>query len=573
MQNSIFEQAKSLFMQGMSHYQQQKFPEAVLHFQSCLALMPDRPSAMLNLSAALIRLGRYQEAEPLVGRILQLDPQSAMAWLNKGLIHQAAQAHEQALGCFETAWRLAPHSADIASSLGCALHRKGQSAQALEVFNQALSTTPNAELWNNKAQVLADLSRFDEAEQTYRQALLLAPAQGASWAGLGRLCHARGQLHQALDCHAKAVALEPANTTYRLEHGVQLVQLNRPRQAIADFRHVLECEPERAEAAFHLATACLQTGDQLTGWQYYEFRFACKQLENRRHTAIPIAESPQQLTGKTVLIWYEQGLGDTLQFCRYIDLLRQQGAQVVFEVQPALKRLLARHLDADIVCSGDMVRHVDYQYPLLSLPHFFHAPPIPDAPVLRAQTSLQAEWQTRIKTGSNGKMNIALACAGNPAHGNDQRRSMPLAAVEALLEVANLFLVQQTISLQDQEWLARHPQIHFLGPQLDDFETTAAILANVDHVLSVDTSLAHLAGAMQRPTTLLLPWAAEWRWQLETPSSPWYPSIRLCRQAAPGDWASLIQHLRQQWAAPACAMDSHGASGQKPDSISPDHLT
>jgi hypothetical protein len=251
------------------------------------------------------------------------------------------------------------------------------------------------------------------------------------------------------------------------------------------------------------------------------------------------------LKGKKLLVWSEQGFGDTLHFCRYVPMLEDRGGQTVFEVQPSLKSLLSRLPGCEVVARGEPVPPCDYQIPLLSLPRVFGTTldTVPArVPYLDADTVKAAQWKSRLGR-SDGKPAVAIACSGSAAQKDDAFRSIPLASFAPLTVLADLHVVQPELREEDQHALAATPGMHWFGKEIRDFDDSAAIVANMARVITIDTSLAHLAGALAKPVWILSPWTPTWRWLEGRSDSPWYPTARLYRQEARGDWGPVMRRV------------------------------
>jgi hypothetical protein len=325
--------------------------------------------------------------------------------------------------------------------------------------------------------------------------------------------------------------------------GVRLFQRNRHEEAKQAFDRCVMLNPLCSEARFFGGMLHLAMGEFSEGWAGYEYRYDSSGNEGRRHEQLPLLRSLGAAAGKTVLVWAEQGLGDTLQFSRYIPLLRGAGANILFEVQSPLKGLLDTCLDAYVFSRGEPFRHVDFQIPLLSLPFLYQSTltTIPSQTfVLKASQDKISRMRRLLTLPSDGKRCIGIACSGNARHPNDTDRSMPLAMIEPLLARAHVVLIRKELRAADRDWLALHPDVLDCGEWIGDMEDTAAIIDNVDLVISVDTAVAHLAGCMGKSVLILLPWCADWRWLLGRNDTPWYPDARLFRQATPSDWAAVI---------------------------------
>ena len=474
-----FEKAKALFFDGLRELEQGRPLEAERCFRGSLALVPNRVSTLVNLSSSLIRQRRAAEAGEVAQQVLAIDKQAADGWLNLGLASQGLGDLKQALDCMDRALQINP---------------------------------AYAEAFSDKGVILTEMQRLDEA----------------------------------LACHAQGLKLNPGNPQALTNMGVTLTALGRHDEAMRCYDEALQVSPGLPDANWNQALIRLAREDFTDGWRQYEYRWTRSDADPYLHPEILPLQDLADARGKRVLVWAEQGLGDTLQFSRYVALLTACGASVTFEVPEALRGLLGRRGHGATVVARDRAPGpFDWQVPLMSLPRLLRTQPtdIPAVtPGLSAPADRVAYWGTWLGQDKS-RPRIGIAVQGNPRHRNDLSRSMPLAKVRALAEIGDVFLIQKDVSEGDRKFLALNPGIQFLGDRLDDFDETAAIVHHMDVVVSVDTSLAHLAGTMGKRLYVLLPWIAEWRWRLQGETTPWYPSATLLRQPVESDWDSVVGDL------------------------------
>ena len=482
--------------------------------------MQKRNAELFNEALALHRQGRLDEAEARYRKLLWREPGSAAVAHALGALKLNQDRPAEAAKLLANAATLDPTNAEIRNALGAALTQAKQPAQAEAELRQALALDPLlAEAHNNLSILLTRVQRPAEAVEASLQAQRLAPASAEMALNLGKALRDLGRLDAALQAFETARRLAPP------------------------------ADPLAVEAEFAAGTIRLALGDFAGGWTGFEARLRLPGFG----FALPDQGLPvwqgETLAGSTILLHAEQGLGDTLQMLRYVPLVAARGARVLLLVQPALTRLLAGWPGTDAVFGfGDPLPEFDLRCPLMSLPHRFGTtldtiPPMP-AP-LAPPAEAVAAWHRRF--GDDPRRRIGLVWAGNPNHANDHNRSAPLAALAPLFEIEGVRWVslQKDIPLADAALLAAHPELLQLGDDLTDLAATAGAIAALDLVLSVDTAVAHLAGAMAKPVWLLLPYAPEWRWLGTRENSPWYPTARLFRQQAPGDWASLTTEVER----------------------------
>jgi len=390
---------------------------------------------------------------------------------------------------------------------GAALHDAGRFEEALAVYDNAADCWPNlALLWNNRGNTLLELQRWPEAAASYHRALKIAPTLHESRVALATCLQAMGHL----------------------------------REAAASCDAVLRAEPDHAEAHWNRALLLLLKGEYAEGWQEYEWRW-----KKRRFTS-PVRQfdfpkwSGEQLTGKTILVHAEQGFGDTIQFCRYLHLIRGLGANVLFECHPPLVHLMSTLGDRiKVVPAGSPVSPADYHIPLLSLPLMFKTTldNIPDEiPYLYPPADRLPFWHTVVPRGEERRVGLCWSGKKYP----DPSRSVPAWLMVALCACPEIsFFSLQTGADADKPDMP----LHDLTTLINDFADTAALISQLDLVITIDTSVAHLAGALGAETWLMVPFSPDWRWGIGRNDSPWYPTMRLFRQQRRGDWGTVICEL------------------------------
>jgi hypothetical protein len=350
--------------------------------------------------------------------------------------------------------------------------------------------------------------------------------------------------------------MQTTNDAYlNYREGRHLDSLGRYDEALACFERAVSIAPGDPQTRLNRSMLLLKIGDFECGWKEFEWRFRIMMGRKLRFPiAWPLWMGQASLKDKTILLYAEFGLGDTIQFCRYVRLLAAQGARVVLEVQPELRSLMMKLEGVDHVLADDEpVPKVDFYCPIMSLPLAFQTrmDSIPAAPsYLVCDPTRRTAWAARL--GTRTAPRIGLAWSGNPTHPNDGERSMPLAiladVIRSLSSNAQFVSLQKDVRASDRPVLDALAVIDFSGV-IQDFADTAALIANLDLVITVDTSVAHLAGAMGKPVWILLPFNAEFRWLIDRSDSPWYPSARLFRQSSAGDWDGVISKVAERMAA------------------------
>ena len=462
------------------------------------------------------QLGQNEEAVHLLTRALVLNSNHAVAQYNCGLALVALERPEEALRRFNHALALRPHYVKALNNRGVVLVKLKRSAEALASYDRALALDPgDAEILANRSVVLASLGRLEEAVQSASDALALAPGSGPAFYNRA---NALGEMH-------------------------------RSDEALADYARAIALQPDYAGAHLNQALCRLITGDySAAAWEGYEWRWRTAQQNRQLRSFAQAQWLGEDITGKTILLHAEQGFGDSIQFCRYAPLLAARGARVVLEVQRPLMALMASLEGvSQLVAEGEALPAFDVHCPLLSLPRAFHTTltTIPSqVPYLQPSPEALAHWRARLG-GESAARRIGVVWAGNRHHGNDAARSIGLGAfVPLLTQRALWFSLQKDVRPGDDDLLKSMPGVQHLGEALKDFDDTAAVVSLMDAVITVDTSMAHLAGALGKDVRILLPRAgADWRWMLKRSDSPWYPTAHLYRQETVGAWDDVLAQV------------------------------
>jgi tetratricopeptide (TPR) repeat protein len=491
--------------------------------------------------------GELVRAEKLCAGILEYRPNDFDALHLLGMLHFQRHRLVEALRFLAQALKVNSNSSDALSNLGLALHATGRYDEAISSYRHALDLAPDhPEILYNLGNARLALDDVDDALSNYDHVLAIAPGHVGALVNRGNALLRLNRPAEAMASYDVALAALPGHPQILTNRGHALRRLDRPVEAMADFKAALVAAPEFAEAHFEAAMTQLSIGDFDAGWKAYEWRW--KTGAFARHPPRPkaplwLGDTP--VSGKTILLHAEQGFGDTLQFIRYAPLLAGQGAKVTCEVQPELQPLLSGNFmlkDITFIAAGEPRPAFDLHCPLLSLPLAFGTLPgtIPAAvPYLAAPAERQAYWRDRLPPG---RLRAGFVWSGQSSHKNDGNRSIALSRLSALFENPQVrcFSLQRDLRDADAKDLADLPNLVHLGDDLRDFADTAAIIALLDVVVSVDTAVAHLAGALGKPVMILLPYAADFRWMRDRDDSPWYPGARLYRQPAFGDWDSAI---------------------------------
>jgi tetratricopeptide (TPR) repeat protein len=571
-----------------SYYQAGQWQQAELLCRQALQIVPGHIETLNLLGLIGVTSGRPALARDCFSEMVRLQPDLDYAHNNLGGILSLMEDLEGAVAAYENAVRLQPANAEAHCNMGTALHRLGKTDQALASYRRAIDHQPNfADAHFNLANVLLDQGKPAEAVASYEQALQVRPDFADAYTNLGHALRDLGKLKESVASYERAARLRPDNAEFhynmgqalrredRLDEALVYFQralqlrpdyaeayadlaityqfLGRMQEALANFEPALCLRPDYAEAHLAKASTLLAVGDFEAGWREYEWRFRWKEFPT---PPLPGSQTPWDgtpLHGHTLLIRAaEQGLGDTLQFMRYASLLQESGGQVIVEAQPALLPLLR-------TCSGVAVAFPPgeecppydvYAY-LMSIPGLMRTTlaTIPaHVPYLSADPELIGRWRDELHSYSGFK--IGICWQGNPKHQQDRLRSVPLARFIALAKVPGV----QLFSLQvgaGQEQLAKLKDdfnVVDLGQKFDanSFADAAAVVRNMDLIITADTAIAHLAGALGAPVWVLLLACPDWRWLLQREDSPWYPTMRLFRQRQFGRWDAVFERITSE---------------------------
>ncbi|MBN3849845.1 tetratricopeptide repeat protein [Paraburkholderia sp. Ac-20342] len=565
---SLPQQLDHMLRQAVALQRNGALVEAEELYREILELKPKHGDALRWLGELALQMGRVQEGADLLKKALAVNPKQAPVHSNLAYALNALQRHGEALASAERALALQPKFADALNHRGNALAALSRPLDALASFERALALAPDfAVAWNNRACVLRDLGRAADALDSCERALALQPAYPDAWSNRG---NALGDLNRPLEAehsYRRALELAPGFVDAWNNLGLAQIDLNRHEDALASYERALALNPAAAETHWNQALCLLQMGRFEAGWRAYEWRWERRRIQaGKREFAQPLWLGDFPLDGKTILLHAEQGLGDTLQFCRYASSVARLGAKVVLEVPAPLLRLLSTLDGVDqLIEAGQPLPPFDCHCPLLSLPLALRTDEtsIPSAtPYLFADAAAVSAWRERIDAGADAAeqpetqlkhLKVGLVWAGeNRAHVAelrkiDARRSLAFERFAPLLDVPNVrfFSVQKGVAAQQLAESALRDRVADYTGLLHDFADTAALVANLDLVISVDTSTAHLAGALGRPVWILNRFDTCWRWLLERSDTPWYPHARLFRQPALGDWDSVIDAVRE----------------------------
>ena len=469
------------------------------------------------MGAALSQQGNHTEGLHYIDAATQIEEQSASIYNSRGNVLAALQRFDEAVASYDKAIALKSNFAEPFCNRGGALQELKRFDEALASYDKAIALKPNsAEAFCNRGLALQELNRFDEALASYDKAIALTPDYAEAFCGRGAALQALKRLDEALASYDKAIALKP----------------------------------EYADAHMNRALVRLLLGRYHEGWTDNEWRWRVKDFSSKRPDIKAPVWQGENLSGRHLLVFSEQGLGDVIQFVRFLPLLAECKCKITLLAPAKLVPLLRLSSEQiEIVSELRNVESIDFQVPLMSLPLAFNTrlETIPSkTPYLVASPERVKVWEARLPKSRAPR--VGIGWAGNPIFSTDKSRSIGLPRLLRLLSVPRV----QFISLQkdlrggDEELLRQHPQVIHLGDRLNDFSETAAVMSLLELVISSDTAPVHLAGALGRPVWVLLRHIPDWRWLLDRDDSPWYPSARLFRQPVAGDWDSVVAKVIEE---------------------------
>lgn len=534
--------------------QRQQLPQAKEAYERICELDPHDYEAWLNLGAINAMMGQLDKAEYALRKVLVLRNDLPQAQFNLAYLLRDQGRLQEALPFFLAYTKLKPCASEIYIELGRIYQALSQLPDARIAYEKALSLgLDTADIHNNLAVVLQDLNFISYAVLHYEKALRLDAQRDDVLANLGN-CHFQNQaIDEAQSCYQKALLLNPENAATYLSLGHLHASLGHYDDALHCFDKSIQLRPDYAGARWNRALVLLVQGQFYAGWYDYEWRFQCPEVVQQiAHHPFDKSSWDKPLAmfkNKTVVVSAEQGLGDTLQFCRYLPLLVEQGIKVLFECQLRLVRLLASLDDRVMLVTqeeGKPPTQGDFHIPLMSLPRIFSTEleSIPaNTPYLHVSDGLRNKWCQRLANDACFK--VGLVWGGNPNNPLDRLRSIPLSLLVPLAAVreVSFYSLQMGSAIEQLAHVPEFVNMLDLSNEQADFADTAACIEQLDLVISVDTAVAHLAGALGRPIWTLIQSPPDWRWLLDRDDSPWYPSMRLFRQSKAQQWESVVDQL------------------------------
>ncbi|NTW52807.1 MAG: tetratricopeptide repeat protein, partial [Chlorobiaceae bacterium] len=522
--------------------------EAIASYDKAIAIRPDYHLAHFNRANALQKLDKYDEAVASFDIAITINPDLTQAWANRGNALKKLRKFNEAVASYDKAIAIKPGFAEAHYNRGAALMELQQQGAAIESFDKAISLNPlYHEAYANRGDALKALKRPEAALECFERAIAIKPDFAEAYSNRGLLLQELNHFDAALTSFERAIAIKPDFAEAYSNRGVLLEKLKQLDEALACFDKAIALKPDFAEAYWNKSVVLLLKGELRPGWELYEWRWKRETVVvPKRSFTRPLWLGKESISGKTILLYSEQGFGDTIQFCRYTTLVAGLGAKVILESEMPLAALL-KQLDglSELVVKGSSLPDFDFHCPLLSLPLAFNTDlssiPYPRR-YLKSDPDKLEHWKKRL--GDKTTPRVGLVWSGNSAHSNDVNRSIPLSTMRKHLPEGFTYVsLQKEVRQSDNPTLESNPGILHFGDELEDFTDAAALCDLMDVVITVDTGIAHLNAALGNPTWVLLPFSPDWRWMLDRVDSPWYSGVRLFRQQEQNDWSGAFGML------------------------------
>lgn len=524
--------------------------DAIVSFSDVIRLKPDSSEAFFRRGCVLKAQGRLEDAVRDFDRAVTINPKFFEAHLNKGNALFDSNLFQDAIACFDEVIRLRPDYALAHNSKGNALLALKQPRDAIRSYDRAIAIRPDfAEAFNNRANALKDMDLSTEALADYDRAIALKPDYVSAICNRGNVLQRLGAFEYAVRCYDQAIGVDASYADAYANRAVALSNLGRNDDAVEDYRRLNRLLPDRPEPYYDMAVTLLRMGRFDEGWPLFEWRKKLPKSAGFRACGQSLWFGGEDIAGRTLLVDAEQGLGDTIQFCRFIANLRRTEAKIVFSVPDVLVRLLQNSgLQADIIGASSEPPHFDRHISLLSLPLALKMAQVePCGPYLFAEPDLVAKWRDKV---AGPEFKIGISWQGNKHSPADVGRSFEVRHFAAISGIANLRLIslQKNDGAEQLRDLPEELRVENLQQDIDSggdaFIDTAAIMENLDLVITSDTAVAHLAGALGRPVWLAVKSWPDWRWFIDRGDSPWYPTMTIFRQKSPGDWSGVFEDIR-----------------------------
>ena len=543
---SLFQNARTLQAQG-------QLTQAKAAYEDIFRQNSENFETLHMLGIVNAQLGHLESAVELICKAIEINPFSDQAYYDLGYAMCKLNVFEAGVECYDKALSLNPQNAQAACDRASALHELGRFEEALASYDLAISMAPKyADAYSFMGNTLLSMGRIEEAIASFDMAIALNPNSVAAFLNRGNAFQAKGDCAEAISCYTQAITLEPKHAMAYSNRGVSLKYLHRMQESLASSDAAIAIAPTFADAYWNRALTLLMQGELGAGFRDYQWRWeTAKYKKVRRSFSKPMWLGDSQIKNKTLLIHAEQGFGDTIQFARYVQLVTQAGGHVIYEAEKPIFDLFKslKGIGA-LIRQGDPLPEFDYFCPVMSLPLAFKTE-LATVPAggryLAADAGKISYWASVL--GPKTKPRIGLVWSGSATHQDDHNRSLKLQVLlDALPQGYQFVSLQKEARSWDLPLVEDATMLQHFGERLTSFSDTAALCELMDLIISVDTSVAHLSGALGRPTWVLLPFVPDWRWMLNRQDSPWYPTMRIYRQTAQREWTQVLNAVARDLA-------------------------
>ena len=535
----------SILYDARNHHQAGRFTDAQKLYEKFLTLKPNIAEVQSKLGAALAAQGKFKQSISILNKAIENAPNLTDAYINLGGVLHIQGDTEGAIDLFKRAIELDPNQISAHINLGNTFLRQEDLDGATNAYTLALRIDSNShEALNGLASTKMKNNNFEEASNLFKRALANSQNQPETLCNYGILLRNQGKFEESEKTLRKALKIKPKSVEFHINLGNTLKSRRKLDDAMESYQQAISLDPNNADAHWNKAQILLMLGNLEEGWREYEWRTKCSEFQLLIWRPGGPTWDGSDLNKKTILIYCEQGFGDSIQFIRYAQLIKKLGARIIVKCQPKLKSLFETMPEIErTITRSDKTTAYHFQASILSLPYLIKTTPetIPsEVPYLFLP---EKKYDGLIR---NGKLNVGIVWSGSPSHKNDQHRSMSLKNFQPLFDAKNFNFYSLQFGERNQDIISFGftDVLKSLEEDLDGFWATALVLKKLDLIISVDTSTAHLAGALGKPVWNLLSFVPDWRWMLDREDSPWYPSMRLFRQNTPGDWLSVIKNVK-----------------------------
>lgn len=555
------EKSQSYLTQAQSCEEKNDHKKATELYELAIAADPNHFEPLFYYANFLYNTGDKERAIAQYLKSIVIRPTCAQVYYNLGICFAHTNNNERAIEYFKAAIAHNPNYTKACSQLGILLDQAGKGGEAAPYFEKVLAQEPNNfDAHYHLGNIYKHADKFTESLAHYREAIKINPNHIGVILELANTLNTVDQHpEECLQLYKKVLDMNPKHIPAKYNYGFTLKKLGYTHEAIREYNEVLELKPDYSLPHFSRGLAYLTLGDWERGWEGYQWRWKAYEESPKKFTQ-PLWDGSDP-AGKTILIYAEQGLGDTMQFIRYAKVLHDQGARIIFQTQKPLVTLLSQcpYIDS-LICSGETTQEpFDFQIPLLDFPYVMQTriETVPvEIPYLYPDQELVAEWREKLAADTNIK--IGICWQGNPNYSTQFLRqavaakSLHVKYFEPLAQIpgVSLYSLQKVSGTNQLADIEGRFVINDFGPDLDEkhgrFMDTAAIIPNLDLIVSVDTGTCHLAAALGAPTWVILPYPADWRWMLDIEDTPWYPTMRLFRQKKAGDWETVMRDVAQE---------------------------